>query len=626
MWALLLLVAVTGLEGIISKIKDRTLSGLASVINIPLSGSILGGLLTLIMLVFHLQPIFLAIPVLDSIFGITFFLDAISAFTLFCLFTCSTLFFFFKRDLTYNHYFILCYLNTILLMLAGNLFLLVCLLALFIVIMQRFVSDKNFVPLISLMGLLVIIVLLPNSIDGQLNFSVLDFSFLRQTPFSPYLLFFLFLIVWSLLGFFPLQQWRMSMAKHSEGDFLCSFGHLLMSMVGFYILSRFFLDISKGSSGVVLSTCIECLGLIAAGWAGWYSLVVKNLHERAYCLFILGNGILVQMVGAIAALTAKGSNEWLPFAYNILFWSIYLQLAGFCLVFLLIGFYKEYHDRNGNRKSQNIPSPILLSLLFLSFLLSGFPPFAGFTTLWGDLQLLLVMPKGDYLIVPLIATAVLGLNAIILMLSLLGWLRLVLTGGVSSFKQGVNNFLGYFSLSSLLEIKICIVFLFILSVIPGFLFLLTSPVAQELVGTMVASYSFFSFHAPGQLVIFRPWVIIVLFTMVIAVIGWVARWGAKGKPTHQPIKNSVPSNRSSLFEETSFTFGQAAFQLMLQKRFSFMQSFVFVYRYIYVRWIRFTRRCDAYTVILNREVYKHQEGLLLVIISIGLLSIGLMAL
>lgn len=566
-----------------------------------------------------------SVPVFGKIFGLSFYLDALSSFCLFCLFFCGALFVFLKRELGRSHYFLLPYVNVIFFLLAGNLYFFIGLLACLMMMSYGLSVGKSLAPFIGLASLLIGIVLLPVQVGEQGNFAYLSFEIIRQISFSPWILFCVLLAGGALMGFVPLAQWRMNISRQGKGDVVYSFMHLLLSMAGIYLLLRFYIDLGRNSEPYWLSFLVKILGVIAACYAGWQSLVVKQFHERISCLYILGNAVLVQTVGIVTSFMGSDHQQRIPVANDVLYFGLFIQFVGFTFVFLLSGFLKDFNK--AQPKEQVIPTSILISLLLLSFLLSGLPPFAGFAVLWGNLQLLLSMPSGHYLSHSLLGTLIIGLNAIILILALLGWIRLILTGGINSLQKAFSELSEYFSLQLFVEVKIGICFLFIITLLPGCIFIIARSVATNVMGLSISSHNFFTFSMNAQQAVFTPWLIVVLFTIIILTVGWVARRGKKKAP-HFSLQdsNAQPNiNRSVVVEETSFAFGQASFQAMLERRFSFISSFSVVNYVICKNWIRFKKACLGYTHRLNLLTWQYQNFLMLLVLAVVLVSISFIA-
>ncbi|CAI3924490.1 unnamed protein product [Commensalibacter communis] len=593
--------------------------------NVPLIGSSLGCILTFIYSIFYLSTTSLPLPILNKIFGFSFYLDALNSFCLFCLFLCGALFVSFKRELGASHYFLLPYVNTLLLLLSGNLYFLVGLLSILMMMTYGLSIGKTIIPFIGLASLLIIVVLLPVQVGAQGNFVYLPFEILRQISFPPIILFFVLLASSVFMGFVPLSQWRMNIARQGKGDVVYNFMHLLLSMAGMYLLLRFYVDLGQKSEALWLSLLVTMMGVVAACYAGWQSLVVKSFQERISCLYILGNAVLVQTVGIVSSFMVSEQQQWISFANDVLYFGLFIQFIGFSFVFLLSGLLKAYQTTPSEK--QIIPSSILISLLLLSFLLSGFPPFAGFAILWGNLQLLLTMPAGHHLTNTLLTTVILGLNAIILIVSILGWIRLILTGGVQSLQKALLELSDYFSLKSFAEIKIGIALLFIIALIPGCVFVLARSVATNVMGISEASSNFFTFTISSSHISFTPWLIAGLFIGIVLIIGWVARKERQKAPTLLLREsNSQPNtNRSIIVEETSFSFGQASFQAMLERRFSFIRYFSVINYTVCKNWIRLKKISLRHTHHINLFVWQYQNLFLLMIIAIILVSISMIA-
>lgn len=602
--------------------QGRVLTGLE---NAPLILSGIGTFFTFIYSVFYLPSITAVVPVFGKIFGLSFSLDSLSSFCLFCLFFCGALFVFLKRELGSSHYFLLPYVNVILLLLAGNLYFFIGLLACLMMMSYGLSVGKSLAPFIGLASLLIGIVLLPVQVGEQGNFAYLSFEIIRQISFSPWVLFCVLLASGALMGFVPLAQWRMNIARQGKGDVVYSFMHLLLSMAGIYLLLRFCIDLGRNSEPYWLSFIVKILGVVAACYAGWQSLVVKQFHERISCLYILGNAVLVQTVGIIMSFMGSDHQQWIPAANDVLYFGLFIQFIGFTFIFLLSGFLKEYFKAQPNE--QVIPPSILISLLLFSFLLSGLPPFAGFAVLWGNLQLLLSMPSGHYLSHSLLGTLIIGLNAIVLILALLGWIRLILTGGINSLQKALSELSEYFSLQVLGEVKIGIGFLFFITLLPGCVFIIARSVATNVMGLPVSSHNFFTFSMNSSQAVFIPWLSVVLFTVVLFIVGWIARREKKKAP-HFLLKDSnaqTKISRSVVVEETSFSFGQASFQTMLERRFAFISTFSAVNYSICKSWIRFKRICLGYTHRLNLYTWQYQNFLMLFVLAVVLISISFIA-
>lgn len=599
--------------------QGRVLKGLE---NAPLILSGIGCFFTFIYSVFYLSPIMVSVPVFGKIFGLSFYLDALSSFCLFCLFFCGALFVFLKRELGGSHYFLLPYVNVIFFLLAGNLYFFIGLLACLMMMSYGLSIGKSLAPFIGLASLFIGIVLLPVQVGEQGNFAYLSFAIIRQISFSPWILFCVLLAGGALMGFVPLAQWRMNIARQGKGDVVYSFMHLLLSMAGIYLLLRFYIDLGRNSEPYWLPFLVKISGIIAACYAGWQSLVVKQFHERISCLYILGNAVLIQTIAIIMSFMGSDHQQCIQFANDVLYFGLFFQFIGFTFVFLLSGLLKEYCRAQPNE--QLIPSSILISLLLLSFLLSGLPPFAGFVVLWGNLQLLLSMPSGHYLSYSLLGTVIVGLNAIALMLALLGWIRLILTGGINSLQKAFSELSEYFSLQLFAEIKIGIGCLFIITLLPGCIFIIARSVATNVMGLPIISHNFFSFSMNTQQMAFTPWLIVVLFTVIIYIVSLIARREKKKAP-HFLLKNSNAQpniNRSVVVEETSFSFGQASFQAMLERRFLFISSISAFNYAICKSWIRFKKVCLGYTHHLNLFIWQYQNFLMLLVLAVVLVSIS----
>ncbi|MDI2112359.1 hypothetical protein [Commensalibacter nepenthis] len=614
-----------GLQGGIAAKRYYRGYSLTGLENVPLIGSFVGCILTFIYSVFYLSTTNLSLPIINKIFGFSFYLDSLNSFCLFCLFLCGGLFVFFRRELGVSHYFLLPYVNTLLLLLTGNLYLFIGLLSILMMMTYGLSIGKTIVPFIGLASLCIVIVLLPVQVGVQGNFVYLSFEILRQISFPPIILFFVLLVGSVFMGFAPLSQWRMNVARQGKGDVVYNFMHLLLSMAGMYLLLRFYIDLGRKSETFWLSFLVIMMGVIAACYAGWQSLVVKSLQERISCLYILGNAVLVQTVGIITSFMVPGQQQWIPFSNDVLYFGLFIQFIGFSFVFLLSGFLKDY--QRTQLEKQSIPSSILISLLLLSFLLSGFPPFAGFAILWGNLQLLLTMPAGHHLTNTLLTTGILGLNAVILIVSLLGWIRLILTGGVQSLQKSLLELSNYFSLKSFAEIKIGIAALFMISLLPGCVFILARSVVSNVMGVSEASDNFFTFTISTSHISFTPWLVAGVFIGIVLMIGWVARKERRKAPTLLlRDSNSRPNiNRPIIVEETSFSFGQASFQAMLERRFLFIHYFSVINYTICKNWLRLKKICLRRVHHINLFVWQYQNMFMLMMIAIILISIGMIA-
>lgn len=611
-----------GLQGGIAAKRYYQGQALTGLENAPLVFSAVGCFFTFIYSVFYLPSISLIIPILGKIFGISFYLDSLNSFCLFCLFFCGVLFVFFKKELGVSHYFLLPYVNVILLLLAGNLFFVVGLLALLIMMSYGLSIGKSVAPFIGLASLFIGIILLPVQVGEQGNFAYLSFEIIRQISFSPWILLCVLLTSGALMGFVPLAQWRMNIARQGKGDVVYSFMHLLLSMAGIYLLLRFYIDLGRHSETYWLSLLVKILGVIAACYAGWQSLVVKQFHERVSCVYILGNAVLVQTIGIVISFMGSDNQQSIAFANDVLYFGLFIQFIGFTFVFLLSGFLKDYYK--AQPKETLIPSSILISLLLLSFLLSGLPPFAGFAVFWGNLQLLLSMPSGHYFSDSLLGTLIIGLNAVILILALLGWIRLILTGGIESLQKTFSELSEYFSLKFFAEVKIGIGFIFIITLLPGFIFIIARSVAVNVIGLSAPSNNFFTFSMNTQQAVLMPWLIAALFALIMLIIGWVARKEKKRVYDFSLRDSNAQPNthRSVIVEETSFSFGQACFEAMLKKRFSFIASFSTVNYVICKNWLKFKRTCLGYTHRLNLLMWRYQNFLMLFVLAIVLISIS----
>ncbi|CAI3936934.1 unnamed protein product [Commensalibacter papalotli (ex Botero et al. 2024)] len=621
----MLIVVFIGLQGGIAAkryYQGRALTGLE---NAPLILSVIGCFLTFIYSVFYLSSISLIIPILGKIFGISFYLDSLNSFCLFCLFFCGALFIFFKKELGVSHYFLLPYVNVTLLLLAGNLFFVIGLLAFLIMMNYGLSIGKSLAPFVGLASLFLGIILLPAQMGEQGNFAYLSFETIRQISFSPWVLFCVLITSGALMGFVPFSQWRMNIARQGKGDVVYSFMHLLLSMAGIYLLLRFYIDLGKHSETYWLSFLVKILGVIAACYAGWQSLVVKQFHERVSCLYILGNAVIVQTIGIVTSFMGSDHQQSIAFANDALYFGLFVQFVGFTFVFLLSGFLKDYY--NAKPKETLIPSSILISLFLLSFLLSGLPPFAGFSVFCENLQLLLFMPSGHYLSNSLLGILIIGLNAAILILGVLGWIRLILTGGTGSLQKAFSELSEYLSLKFFAEVKIGIYFLFIITLLPGLIFIIARSVAVNVMGLSVSSHNFFTFSVDPQQTVFMPWLIAVLLTVIMLIITWVAR-KEKKKTYDFLLRDSIAQpniHRSVIVEETSFSFGQACFESMLKRRFSWITSFSTVNYVIFKNLLKFKKNCLSYTHRLNLLTWQYQNFLMLFVLAIVLISISFVA-
>ncbi|MDI2090615.1 hypothetical protein [Commensalibacter oyaizuii] len=594
-------------------------------INVPLVGSILGCVLTFILLIFQLKSASAFIPLLGSVFGVEFYLDPLNAFSLFCLFLSGALFLSFKAELSFSQYFAFPYILTQLLLLSSNLYFLVILLSLLIMMIYGVFSKKTSSPLIGLAGLFISVLLFPSTVNLQNNFSYLSFDALRQLSFSPYILFFIEICSVTLLGFFPFGKWRLMIAKSSQGTLLYSFFHIVLSIAGIYLLLRFWLDLGRNSDRVVLSTFLELIGLIGAIAAGWNSLVVKTVYERINCLFILSNGILVQTIGILSAFTINVNPPWIIFANDILYFGFFIQFIGFSLAFILVA--RVCLDQQSRGIGLAFSPYILISLLFLSFIISGFPPFAGFSLLWGNLQLLLALPLGNQFIGTLITTLAIGLNAGVFILSILGWMRLILTGGIPALQNAVITFPDYFSRRNFDSVKGWLLLLLLFSLVPGLILSMARMISTQVMGLTDYSHAFLTFSNVVNHVTFTPWEVILLFIGIVMVIGWIAKREHK-KNSNLPIssfKGATYSPRIKNIDETSFGFGQASFQFMLESRFPFVHPAITSARYLGIQWIYFQRRYFRFTNKVNIVIWQYQDQLILVMVGLGLLSISLIA-
>lgn len=591
--------------------------------NVPLIASVVSCFFLLIYLVFSFATTSLSLPIIGKLFGVSFYLDTLNAFCLFCVFLCGGLFVFFKRSLGCSHYFLLPYVNVLLLLLSGNLYFFTGLLSVLILMTYGLSVGRSLSPFIALASLLIAVVLLPGQVGDKGNFAPLSFDVLRQSSFSPVILFFILVTSCVLIGLMPFSQWRMNISRQGKGDAVYSFMHLLLSMTGIYLLLRFYVDLGRNSETLLLSFIVEVIGMFAACYAGWQSLVVKTFQERISCLYVLSNGVLVQTIGMMTFFIVPEQQEWFSFANDILGYGVFIQFIGFTFVFLLSNFLKETQK---NQETEVISAPVLISLLLLSFLLSGLPPFAGFSVLWGNLQLLLAMPSGHHLVETLLTTMLIGFNAVILVLSLLGWMRTILTGGIASLQKAVYELPDYFSSKMFVEVKVGIAFLFIIALLPGFIFLLVRSVPTNVMGLSETSHSFFSFSLVGQQARLMPWMIALLFTLIVMIVGWIARRERKKAPTFS-LRDSCAetTHHHSVVEETSFSFGQASFQAMLERHFSFINALTTVNYTIGKYWLLIKKRCLKYTHVLNVFLWQYQNACLLLMIALVLLSISLIA-
>lgn len=572
----------------------------------PFYLSIIGVFLTFLMLIFHLLPATIDIPTLRNNLGFSFYLDGLNSFFLFIYFIIAFLFLFFKEELAFSTYFLTLYVVSLLFFLVGNLYSFVLMLAVILVIYAKTMQRRNSAYWLSLVSLLGLISVFPITVGDQFYLSHYTFVALRENLHVTSSLIFLLIPVWFLLGFFSFNT------KHIRNRVDTYFSFNFMTLIGIYSLFRFSFDLCYHSIPFFFVILLEISGLVIALYAGWCSLTVKISFHRLYCLFILSNAMLLQITALLLLHYCLLRSIEIDFAYNILFFGLFIQTIGFALVFFCSYLLTD----------QLTSQSAIIPLFLLGLLLSGFPPLAGFSVFWGAMQLGIDIAFSHYLFGMLFVLFIVGCNAVIFLFSLLGWVNALLLVGKSFVQQQSISFKEFFSFESNRIIKISIIALFIVSMIPGIILFLSSSI--PLLNHKVSNYSFFTFGYDKFNIGYLPISSFLFFILLLFFCYF------RNKQKNGPRMNEGANSFSSLdqkpffkyLEKTTFDFGKGSFQFLLADIF-FIKNYTYMIQRFFRCWLSFCKTLICYRTWGSKIIEEHEQIALLIVFLVGLLSVGL---
>lgn len=592
-------------------------------------GCILGLILSFIALIFQVKTASISYHFLSFTKIDFFILDQISALFLFFLFSSATLFSLPLIGRSSDRIFRIMLVNSVLIILTGDFYCFITLSGIFILLLSRFLDQENKAFLWSILPLLGVGSLFTLFYNRHLT--MMDWLSPIVITSSFYLFCISIAIAVSCFSFIGLiAGYKRCVSNVTLGireAYSEYWVYVFMAVIGFYLLSRFWLQNMAANNDILLDVCFIAGGMIGAIWAGWQCLSIQQLNQQVYSLFILGNGFLTQTIGILSILSKQNFVPWMNFGYHGLYLGIAVQIIGFSTAFLLTNLIQ----RRIVILPFDFPSTWLIEtkrlFLCLVFLLSALPPFAGFTGLWMNLHLLFAFPNDHQLMTRLLITLLVGGDAILIFLMLLGWLSVIISVKRIVFQKNTDNAsIDQNLLRSGLSIYGGFIFLLSISIFPGILFYLSNAAIEQ--GTHYArpeSSIFFLTAFEGKARFF-PWAIILIYGMVLWIYYELSKIRNVGESDQLPFGHSVNLQRDqkTIFIQSSFNFGETAFRNMLLRRLSFIVKF----KDYCVKLDKHYQICKQY--FLNYEEFFREridiskEKILLWILILGFLSTFIM--
>ncbi len=579
----------------------------------PLYASLTGAFLTFLVLVFHIPTSLLFLSKLSIIYRVNFYLDGLTCFFLFIIFNISFLFLYYQKDLCKNKYFLVSYILSLSLILAGNLYFFTIVLALLFLMNYKNRQRNASLYWLILPCLLGFMSCIPVLMNNQQDLFYIVFSGKTSSLNLNYLIFFLVLPVCCLLGFFDFRGEEKNNLHAIFEDEKIYYTNIFKNLIGFYGLLRIFISFYNYNLSMIFIVLFEFIVVITALKASWFCLKVSNLFNRLRYLFILNNAISIQLIVILFLALYLQKTALLELNYIILFFSLFIQNHGFALVFLL------------NSLKEKINNSFFIdSLFFLGLLLSGFPPFAGFVLFWGNLQLGISLILNHYLFDMILALFFIGCNAVIYLFSLLGWVNLFLAlyknynDRLTAIGSYFNFLLGYGK-----GIRIYLLSLFIFSVCPGIILYWTYGIKNNF--PSIGKFHFFSFKSEQLHIAFTPVFSVFIFGMVVYVFFFIKKkyFIVSMDPQNNQFKISDRKKYKNYLDITRFEFGTKTILNVLKDNFS-----LDIHSYLFLRkkteYLKIYKTIRLYKKKFNILIWEHEQATLFILILISLLSIGLL--
>lgn len=582
----------------------------------PLYGSITGAFLAFLALVFHSDPLSFYPFILSDVYKISFYLDGLSCFFLLLLFTTAFLFLYYQPLLSKNCYFLFLNIIAISFFVAGNFFFLIFLLSLVLLIIYQADQKKNLVYWIAFACLLGVMSFLPVMSDNQFSPRDIDFSRIMQSNNIDCLFFLSLLPICFLLGLFDFFHNEKSDEKLNRIGDISFYLICLKSLIGFYALLRFIISVNDYKFSLILILFTGFLGLTSALRLGWSSLKSVTVYDRLRYLYSLSNALWLELVCILLFSIHFQKLAILSLTYDFLFFGLLIQNLGFALAFLLTSFLKR-----------QINTALSICTFFcLALLLSGFPPFPGFTLLWGNLQLGMNVIFSHYLFNMIFALFFIGCNSVIFLFLVLGWINLLL----NLYKKNRHQF----NLSSKLSfnflqkngkgIRIYLSGLFLLSFCPGIISFLIYPIKKNLIHT--EKLYWFAFKNDELQFSFSP-VFPMIYLLILAGLFYLVKEKIKFKALINQTKKYAVSEQDVYedhVDKTSFGFGEKTFIYILTDILLF-KKYLVIKRKGYVESVKFYRCFSNYRNYFNLLIWENEQKVFISIIIISLLLIGFFA-
>lgn len=579
----------------------------------PLYGSITGAFLAFLALVFHSDPLSFYPFILSDVYKISFYLDGLSCFFLLLLFTTAFLFLYYQPLLSKNCYFLFLNIIAISFFVAGNFFFLIFLLSLVLLIIYQADQKKNLVYWIAFACLLGVMSFLPVMSDNQFSPRDIDFSRIMQSNNIDCLFFLSLLPICFLLGLFDFFHNEKSDEKLNRIGDISFYLICLKSLIGFYALLRFIISVNDYKFSLILILFTGFLGLTSALRLGWSSLKSVTVYDRLRYLYSLNNALWLELVCILLFSIHFQKLAILSLTYDFLFFGLLIQNLGFALAFLLTFFLKRHINQ----------ALSICTFFCLALLLSGFPPFPGFTLLWGNLQLGMNVIFSHYLFNMIFALFFIGCNSVIFLFLVLGWINLL----INLYKKNRHQF----NLSSKLSfnflqkngkgIRIYLSGLFLLSFCPGIISFLIYPIKKNLIHT--EKLYWFAFKNDELQFSFSP-VFPMIYLLILAGLFYLVKEKIKFKALINQTKKYVVSEQGVYeghVDKTSFGFGEKTFIYTLADILLF-KKYLVIKRKGYVESVKFYRCFSNYRNYFNLLIWENEQKVFISIIIISLLLIG----
>lgn len=579
----------------------------------PLYGSITGAFLAFLALVFHSDPLSFYPFILSDVYKISFYLDGLSCFFLLLLFTTAFLFLYYQPLLSKNCYFLFLNYIAISFFVAGNFFFLIFLLSLVLLIIYQADQKKNLVYWIAFACLLGVMSFLPVMSDNQFSPRDIDFSRIMQSNNIDCLFFLSLLPICFQLGLFDFFHNEKSDEKLNRIGDISIYLICLKSLIGFYALLRFIISVNDYKFSLILILFTGFLGLTSALRLGWSSLKSVTVYDRLRYLYSLNNALWLELVCILLFSIHFQKLAILSLTYDFLFFGLLIQNLGFALAFLLTFFLKRHINQ----------ALSICTFFCLALLLSGFPPFPGFTLLWGNLQLGMNVIFSHYLFNMIFALFFIGCNSVTFLFLVLGWINLLL----NLYKKNRHQF----NLSSKLSfnflqkngkgIRIYLSGLFLLSFCPGIISFLIYPIKKNLIHT--EKLYWFAFKNDELQFSFSP-VFPMIYLLILAGLFYLVKEKIKFKALINQTKKYVVSEQGVYeghVDKTSFSFGEKTFIYTLADILLF-KKYLVIKRKGYVESIKFYRCFSNYRNYFNLLIWENEQKVFIAIIIISLLLLG----